>query len=593
MRKNAVKYIVMLAGAALAAALPSCFPGMTDNSVKGPLELSVTDSIKVGKDPTKSYIGVTARDAGWTLTGDEDWCRASASSGEKGISQVTVTFTLNDTGGTRETAFVFVSGDMQKEIIVRQLNTEMVLPNQNPEYASNKAIHEEIINDWYLWNEETESTAADYNQQYDAFFNSYLTYLKKNELDGNTWAKNTDRYIYSYITRTPVGETSLAPLNYGMEFDITDYNVNRESRMVSRILYVMDKSPAANAGLKRGDWFYKVNNRQMYDYNYTRLIDTLVKPVYGFSPKLGMLTFQSYASNLVDNGRTVLVTPARYQGSPILNTYMPPISGTDKNGDPVRVGYLVYNRFDPAYESDLVKAFKDFKDNDITDLVLDLRYNNTGTVEMAAKMANLIVPADLDGEVFARYEFNAKHSAQNGTITIKADANSVGLKTVYILTSGHTAGAAELLINAFRGLEGEMTLIVIGDITEGMNVGMVKRPYTANGYQYDVYPAAFRCFNAKEEGDYRYGLSPNGGAIKEFYDSRDPESNPDNAKWAETWGWKGVPGMQEDRLLQQAMNYILKNTEMPAGPVLNAPSRQNLGYARVWSVQPSMTMEVP
>ncbi len=584
MYKSFAKYIVMLAGAALAAGFVSCFPGMSDNSAHGPLELSST-GITVGLDATKSYIGVTARSTGWTLTGDEDWCRADPASGGIGTSQVTVTFTLNDTENTRQTTFVFVSGDARKEIIVQQLPTEIVLPNQDPEYASNKAIHTTIIDDWYYWNTETESTPADYNQRYDAFFNGYLTHLTKNTLDGNTWSQNTERYLYSYITRIPKSEVGMAPLTYGMEFDVVKYSVNKEERVVSRILYVMDKSPAANAGLKRSDWFYKVNDRQFNEGNYNRLIDTLVKPVHGFSPKLGMLTFQSYASNLVDEKRTVMVTPMRFTGSPILNNPLPLIQKNHKDDNkPLKIGYLVYNSFDPAYESELVSVFESFKSNGLTDLILDLRYNRSGTVEMAKLMAELIVHPDLVGQTFARYEFNGKHAALNVTKTIDANPNSVGLKAVYILTSEHTAGAAELLINALRGLNG-MDLVMIGDKTEGMNVGMVKRTYKTDEYQYDVYPAAFRCYNAAGQGDYQYGLSPNGGTVNEF--------DPENIKWSDTWGWKDVPGKTEDPILLKAMNFVIGNASPPPGVVLDASSSPKLGFPRIFSVQASMTMIVP
>ncbi len=589
MRKKIVKYIVILAGAVLPAGFASCFDKMSDNAPHGPLELSCT-GITVGKDATKSYIGVTARKAGWTLTGTQDWCPATPSSGDIGTTQVMVDFSDNDSGETRQTTFVFVSGDARQEIKVQQLPTEIVLPNQDPEYGANKEIHETIINEWYYWNEETESTAADYNQPYDDFFNSYLTYLNKNGLDGNVWSRNTERYLYSYITRATSDEANLPPLNYGMEFDIVDYSVNKETRIVSRILYVMDQSPAANAGLKRSDWFYKVNDVQMYDYNYNRLIDTLVDPVYGFSPKLGMLTFQAYANNLVDNKASTLVTPARYQGSPILNSNPDDriITKAAKDGNTTVTGYLVYNSFDPSYESELVNVFGEFRkangNNGITHLILDLRYNKSGTVEMAKLMADLILPSDYNGQVFANYEFNSKHADQNHSAVIASHANSVGLKTVFILTSGHTAGASELLINGLLGLDG-ITLVVIGEKTEGMNVGMVKRTYANNGYVYGVYPAAFRCYNAKSNGDYQYGLLPNGGEVNEW--------NGDNIKWSSTWNWKDFPGATEDPLLYKALTYVVGNAAMPANPVLYATSQQKSGYPRIFSVQASMIMNVP
>ena len=259
-----------------------------------------------------------------------------------------------------------------------------------------------------------------------------------------------------------------------------------------------------------------------------------------------------------------------------------------KNGGTAIVGYLVYNSFDPDYDNDLIAAFKEFKDGGVTDLVLDLRYNKSGSAETAELMANLIVPPDMNGKVFADYKFNDRHSDRNRTAVLTSHTSSIGLKTVYILTSEHTAGAAELLINGFKGLdgEGEMTLVVVGDLTAGMNAGMVKRTYSTDNYQYQVYPLAFRCYNAKGEGDYQYGLSPNGGTVNEW-------DSDVVTKWSATWGWKGVAGATEDQLLQKALTYVVGNADIPTAKVLYANSRRKSGYPRIYSVQASMTMNVP
>ncbi len=580
MRKNLMKYFIMLSAVALAGGFSSCFEGYSDNSPNEALQLSVT-GILVSKDATTVHIGVTARNAGWTLTGDEDWCPASASSGDAGSSEVVIAFLANEGDESRETVLVFVSGDVRKEIPVQQLSTEIPLPDQNPEYPVNKAIHDDILKNWYYWNEEVESTPADYNQGYRSFYESYLKYLTKNkQFDGNVWSFDTERYLYSYVERWPRGtsESGIPRLNYGMEFEITDYN----NKMVCRILYVLDKSPAAKAGLKRGDWFWKVNDRMMWtdNYQYQNVLDTLIHPVRGESPVLGMLTFKSYAYQLVDDKKTVTVSSANFQASPILFEQI--IDRVDINRNATKTGYLAYLAFDPAYQTELINAFGRFKTAGVTSLILDLRYNKRGTVEMAELMANLIIPESLNGSVFAKYVFNGMHGEQ--TSTLQAHAGSVGLTTVFVLTSGHTAGASELLINGLKGIDG-MTVVMVGDITEGMNVGMVERTYRTDDYEYDVYPVAFRCYNGKDEGNYEFGLSPNGEKVNEW--------QGDNIKWRDAFdGWQGVPGKTEDQLLLKALNYIVGNTPMPVNPVLYSTSRQRSGYPRDFTVQMSMTIDI-
>lgn len=585
MLKNIAKQPVLYVGIALAGLSASCDDKMPDNSPRAPLELSRT-SILVGKNATTAHIGVTARNSPWTLAGDEDWCRATPAAGETGISNITITFLDNEGDESREVTFVLVSGEIRKEISVQQLSTEIVLPNQNEEFYVNKEIYDKL-QEWYYWNDEVASTAADYNQSYKTFFENYLKYLKKNTPDGNIWSKTTQRYLYSYINRNPRGTAAsgIAPLNYGMEFDLGDY----DGKLVGRILYVMDNSPAAKAGLKRGDWFYKVNDVQMgawenieWGYQYNRLIDTLVRPRQGESPELGMLTFISYAGQLRDDKKTITVGSDNFRGSPILHSSV--IGATDRDGDAVKAGYMVYNSFDPQYRNELIAEFGNtFRNKDLTHFILDLRYNRSGTVEMAKLMAELMLPPDFNGQTFVQYEFNAGLGSLDRTIPLFAQANSAAVKTIFILTSKMTAGASELLINSLRGLDG-VTLVVIGDTTEGMSMGMVKCTYATDDYEYDAYPLAFKCYNAKGEGNYEYGLSPNGATINEWVG--------DYVKWRDRFGWNELTGGTQDALLEKAMGYVTKASVMPSNPVLNSSSSRRQGYPRVFSVQASMTMDI-
>lgn len=579
MLKNLVKQLVLYAGMMLAVLSVSCEDKMPDNSPKEPLELSRT-SIIVGKDAVTAHIGVTARNSSWTLTGDEEWCRATPTTGDTGISNITITFLDNEADESRSATLTLIAGDIRKEVSLQQLSTNIIPPNQNAEYPVNEEIYKYLLK-WYYWNEEVETTAADYNQGYKTFFENYLKTLKKNTTaDGNTWSKLQQRYLYSYITRNPRGTAAAgtAPLNYGMEFDLENY----DGKLVGRVLYVMENSPAAKAGLKRGDWFYKINDVQMgawenvdWGYQYNRLIDTLVRPRQGESPKLGMLTFISYAGTLRDDRQSITVSSENFRGSPILHASIP---------QNTTAGYLFYNSFDPVYRNELIAEFgNSFRNKNLTHFILDLRYNRSGTVEMAKLMAELILPPEFNGQTFAQYEFNASLSSMNRTVPLEIHANSAAVKTVFILTSKMTAGASELLINSLRGLKG-VDLVVIGDTTEGMNMGMVKCPFSTDDYEYEAYPLAFKCYNAEGDGDYEYGLNPNGGVINEWAGN--------NVIWRDSFGWNPLNGGTQDALLEKAVSYIRGASIMPTNPVMNGSSGQRLGYPRTFSVQASMTMNI-
>lgn len=605
-------HIIFTALAVVATALASCDEGMFNNSEDGPLRLSA-DSIYVDLEAQSVSIGVTARDAAWTVSGAEEWFTVSPSSGGVGVTQVTVTFAANDPEAVtdareRTGTLAFSSGGEQKTIGVKQLATTITLPNEHPDKRINTAIFD-LLKEWYYNGEPLDPSAApDLNQSYDDFYFNYLSHLRRNEdVEGGVWARDNERYIYSYIERHPVGTaaSALTPLNYGMEFELVDMN----GRMAARVLYVEPGSPAATAGLQRGDWFNRVNRVMMdpgttttgdYRYYYNKVIDSLVRPPAGVSMELGMLFFNGSQQTLLDQGRTVTLSPARHRGNPILATQTFGIERMPEgSSDSVYVGYMMYNSFDPAYRSDVEEAFAEFKrgfeGQPLDNFIIDLRYNKSGSVEMAELVGSLLVGGveGVAGQTFAEYEFAADNTgntaAAGKTALFSKLENSLAADTVYVLTSPHTAGASELLINALRGLGPErVKLVVTGGVTQGLATGMVKRTYTdptPDGMEYSAWILAFGCENADGEGGYNWGLVPNGGEVDEF-------ARGDNLRWSTTWGWKSQLGATNDPILKQAVDMIAGRQFVPAGEVVNASKHARTGFPRKFCFPTNMTMEV-
>ncbi len=168
-------------------------------------------------------------------------------------------------------------------------------------------------------------------------------------------------------------------------------------------------------------------------------------------------------------------------------------------------GHLVFESFISPSPAELATAFKFFEENNIKDLILDLRYNSGGYLSVAQTLATEIGGKTLanSGSVFGVLNYNNKNQDQN--YTYKFDKNvqvNLSLNRLIVISSRLTASASEAVMN---GLKPFMNIISIGDTTSGKPVGM-------NGWEvgekYFFWPITFKIVNKDNEGDYFQGIPP-------------------------------------------------------------------------------------
>jgi C-terminal processing protease CtpA/Prc len=227
----------------------------------------------------------------------------------------------------------------------------------------------------------------------------------------------------------------------------------------------------------------------------------------------------------------------------------------------------MYNGFYAPYDTKLNDAFGYLKSEGITDLVLDLRYNGGGSVSTATYLASMIT-GQFNGKVFAKQEWNTKANKYfestnpNGLrnfFTNKIGTtpiNSLNMTKVYILTTGGTASASELVIN---GLKPYISVIQIGTTTEGKNVGSITlydsptfgRTNVNKNHKYAMQPIVFKIVNSEGFGDYFSGLVP-------------------THTLAETISTYGVLGNENEPLLKAAIGKITGTGKM----IQRSPGKQ-------------------
>lgn len=282
-------------------------------------------------------------------------------------------------------------------------------------------------------------------------------------------------------------------------------------------------SPAALAGLGRGDYINNINNKSLgtdFDSEESYINEAINQNTI----KIGGKKRNGDSFN-------VTLNKTKYTSSPIFKDTVL-ITGSKK------IGYLAYARFtdDENSFAPLTAVFSRFSAAGVSDLVIDLRYNPGGYVNTAEHLINLIAPSSLNGKTMFEQTYNATMQAGKATILKnqplrdqqgkilydngrmltyadesfkKADNKTVfskegaldNISKVVFITTDGTASSSELVINSLKPF---LTVKTVGSTSYGKPVGF----FPIRIDKYDLYLSSFFTTNANGEGNYFAGIKP-------------------------------------------------------------------------------------
>jgi carboxyl-terminal processing protease len=197
---------------------------------------------------------------------------------------------------------------------------------------------------------------------------------------------------------------------------------------------------------------------------------------------------------------TTKVSKADYAIQPISPRYGVQI--IDNGG--TKTGYINLRTFIDSAEQQLRDAFLQFRNAGVTELVIDLRYNGGGLVRTAELFADLLGRNRFSNEVQSVTRFRASKSANNETRNFQTQAQSVAPTRIAFITTGGSASASELVINAMIPyLDPNMALI--GSNTYGKPVGQIGLDRSACDDRIRI--VAFATENADGNANYYSGLA--------------------------------------------------------------------------------------
>jgi hypothetical protein len=213
--------------------------------------------------------------------------------------------------------------------------------------------------------------------------------------------------------------------------------------------------------------------------------------------------------------RTITLVSANITATPVQNVKTIPTAAGDL------VGYMLFNDHIATAEGELVAAFNQLKSAGVHDLILDIRYNGGGFLDIASEVAYMIAgPAPTAGQTFELDQFNSKNptvnpvtqstitplgfhtTTQGFSLTAGQALPSLNLPRIFVLTSGSTCSASESIINSLQGVN--VQVIEIGSTTCGKPYGF----YPADNCAVTYFSIQFQGINAKSFGDYPDGFTP-------------------------------------------------------------------------------------
>ncbi len=375
--------------------------------------------------------------------------------------------------------------------------------NPFPDVQGNTADENNWLRSWsnelYLWYDEIidvdpESlTTPEYFEQ----MKTFQTTASGNPKDRFHFTIPTDEWIQISQSGISAG--------YGATFAILASSPPRQVV----VAYTQPDSPATSgeADLQRGDTILEVDGVDMVNGSD---VDTLNNGLFPNNNE----THTFLIETLDGTQREITMTSTQVTETPVQNV-------TILETDSGLVGYMTFNNHIATAETLLINAIEQFRDANISDLIIDLRYNGGGFLDIASELGYMVAGEEAAaGRVFENLRFNDKHpdfnpvtgarlvdrpfrtTTQGFSVSSGSPLPTINLPRLFVLTGPRTCSASESLMNGLRGID--IDVIQIGNTTCGKPYGFY--PFDNCGTTY--FSIQFGGTNDKGFGEYSDGFSP-------------------------------------------------------------------------------------
>ena len=261
-----------------------------------------------------------------------------------------------------------------------------------------------------------------------------------------------------------------------------------------KVRNVEPRSPLARAGVVRGDTIVSIDGNPP------------ARVAAGFPGTVSAagIPREFRLRSLAGVERTVTVVSEQFELSAVPATAT---FNVTRGEETIKAGYVAYQQFATYGFIDIGDAIRSLSAAGVKELVLDLRYNGGGSVNVSRDLASMVGGDLTKGQIYSHLRYNSRHRDSDLTLRFATIPGALpapplqGLQRVVVIASASTASASELVIN---GLKPFMPVVLIGETTFGKPYGFTPRDSCGTTYN----AVNFETFNANSVGGFTSGFAP-------------------------------------------------------------------------------------
>jgi carboxyl-terminal processing protease len=279
-------------------------------------------------------------------------------------------------------------------------------------------------------------------------FSEVLETIKNEYVDEIDQAEIMDSAINGVLQSLDPYSAYMSPKSFdGMrtdtkgEFGGLGIEIGMESGVV-KVIAPIDDTPAANAGIKSGDYIVKINNEQVQGKSLTEAVELMRGPI---GSEINLTVRRRNKKKVLEFKIKRAVIEVKSVVAKII-------------GDKKKIGYLRLKSFNENSGEQLLKNINKFeKNNNLNGYILDLRNNPGGLLSQAISITDFFLD---DGEIVSTK--GRKISETRKFFSKKGD--TINGKPLIVIINNGSASASEIVSGA---LKDHKRAIILGENTYG------------------------------------------------------------------------------------------------------------------------------